>query len=297
MHAMAVLLLALLQDTVHIPRNDDRKPVYEALLRRYAEIRLDDPRRAVEALDALIAGLGDGPVECRVRIERMANVYGDPVDFLPYQLRGRARLAIGGRAELLAAERDFEASIARKATSSAAYLDQARAALWEDVRPEAGVERWTPQALDIARRLKPAWAVEEARRAGAALDVLGGAAEAKHEPARRALAWAEAVGAEELREKARALLAKRTRFSLQIVVAPYAELTRVVRDGKDVELEIRHTPLVLTLEAATYEFELTHPRIGTRRARVRPSDVKDGRAYVLAGDLEAGGLNCFELTR
>jgi hypothetical protein len=292
-----LLALLLLQDTVHIPRNDDRKPVYETLLKRYAEIRLDDPRRAIEALDALIAGLGDGPVECRIRVERMANVYGDPVDFLPYQLRGRARLALGGRAALLAAERDFEASIGRKATSSAAFLARTRSALWEDVRPDTGVDRWTPEALEIARRLKPDWAVEEARRAGAELDALSGTHEDKHAPARRALGWAEAVGAEELRDKAKALLAKRTRFRLQIVVAPYAELTRVVRDGKDVELDTRHTPLVLTLEAAVYEFELTHPKIGSRRARIRPSDVEDGRSYVLGGDLEAGGPSLSALKR
>jgi hypothetical protein len=138
---MLLALLLGLQETVHIARNDDRRPRYEAFLRRYAEIRLDDPRRAAESLDALLADVADGPVECRLRLERMANVFSDPVDFLPYQLRGRARLALGDRASLLAAERDFEASIARKTTSSAAFLETTRAALWKDVEAELGVER------------------------------------------------------------------------------------------------------------------------------------------------------------
>ncbi|HEX7901312.1 MAG TPA: hypothetical protein VF950_26370 [Planctomycetota bacterium] len=294
-----VLALLLLQETVHIARNDDRKPLYEAFLRRYAEIRLDDPKRAVESLDALIADVRDGPVECRIRVERMANVFSDPVDFLPYQLRGRARLAIGGRASLLAAERDLEASVARKAASSGPYLEKVRAALWDDVRPDLGVDRWTPEAVALARRLKPAWADDEAKRAVEALDALSGAPEEKHAAARRALAWCDAVGdaAKAVREKADLLLARRSRFRLQIVVTPFAELSRVTRDGKDVELDVRHTPLALSLEAGAYEIELTHPRWGARPFRFRTADVKDGGTYVLSGDMEAGGLGLRELAR
>ena len=303
------LLLALLalsgveglsQETVHIARNDDRKPLYEAFLRRTAEIRLDDPKRAVESLDVLIADVRDGPIERRIRIERMANVFGDPVDFFPYQLRGRARLAIGGRAALLAAERDLEASVARKAVSSAPFLERARAALWDDVRPELGVERWTPEAVALARRLKgDAWVADEAKKAVEALDALGGAPEERHAPARRALAWCDAVGeaAKPVREKAGLLLARRSRFRLQVVVTPFAELSRVTRDGKDVELDVRHTPIALSLEAGAYEIELTHPRWGTRPFRFRTADVKDGGTYVLSGDMEAGGLGLRELAR
>jgi hypothetical protein len=83
---------------------------------------------------------------------------------------------------------------------------------------------------------------------------------------------------------------------LQVVVAPFAEL-RVTRDGKDVELEQRHTPLALSLDAGEIEIELSHPRAGTRRFFVRPSDVKDGRRYALSGDLESGVLSLRELTR
>lgn len=304
---MLLSVLLLTQETVHIARNDARRPHCETLLRRFAEVRLDEPRKAVEALDALLAEAGDVPVECRVRVERMANVFSEPVDFFPYQLRGRAKLALAAaeparrRALLLEAIKDFERS-----KPSAAYLAQARAAFWEDLWPDLTAERWTPELVELARLVPgpAAWAVEEAKRVAAGLEVLPGAPEEKHPTARRASAWSEAMEQlfgplaelKAVRERAAALLARRSRFRLQVSVTPFAEL-RLSADGKEVELDVRHTPLALTLEATAYDVELKHPRFYPRLFRIRAEDVKDGRTYVLTGDMESGELRLRELRR
>ncbi|HYE98243.1 MAG TPA: hypothetical protein VEJ18_04995, partial [Planctomycetota bacterium] len=82
----------------------------------------------------------------------------------------------------------------------------------------------------------------------------------------------------------------RSRFRLQIAVHPYAELARVTRDGRELSPDVRHTPLVLDLEAGEFEVELRHPRWGSRVFRFGDADVTDGRPYALSGDMETGRL-------
>ncbi|HYE98258.1 MAG TPA: hypothetical protein VEJ18_05070, partial [Planctomycetota bacterium] len=62
---LAALLLLAAQDTVHIGRLDDRKPLYKGLLDRYAEARAaadTRPEEAVRLLDGILAQVADGPV-------------------------------------------------------------------------------------------------------------------------------------------------------------------------------------------------------------------------------------------
>jgi len=299
---LAALLLLTVQDTVHIGRLDDRKPLYKGLLDRYAEARAaadTRPEEAVRLLDGILAQVADGPVECRIRLERFANDFEDPQDFFPLQLRGRTRLALAEReaadrrALLRAALADLEASTARKLPSSEPLRREALRRLWEHVRPGLAFDAdpLDPEALVLFRRAPDeAWLRGQIAAAKAALAAPVGRPEDRHPLARRVLAWTAAVGAEELRVPAEAALSRRSRFRLQIAVHPYAELARVTRDGRELSLDVRHTPLVLDLEAGDFEAELRHPRWGSRAFRFGGADVADGRTYALSGDMETGRL-------
>ncbi len=102
-----------------VPQQDQtvsriEKGDYSPALREYraAEAMIDDdPRGAAEKLDAVIGNPKIRKVECRIRIEERPAEYGEWMLFLPYQLRGRARLNLARRSSGDAAERMFSGAV------------------------------------------------------------------------------------------------------------------------------------------------------------------------------------------
>ena len=85
-------------------------------------------------------------------------------------------------------------------------------------------------------------------------------------------------------------------FTLQILVGPYAEVTKLVRNDKDVPLAQRFTPLVVgNLEIGDYVIELSHPQHGKKVERLAAKDLKNGKAYLLSGRIQDGKLKVGEL--
>jgi serine/threonine protein kinase len=73
-------------------------------------------------------------------------------------------------------------------------------------------------------------------------------------------------------------------FTLRIQAGPFAEVTRFSREGKDVQLPARATPLLIPdLEIGDYEIELVHPQMGKKQVKILASELKDGTTYRLSG--------------
>jgi serine/threonine protein kinase len=73
-------------------------------------------------------------------------------------------------------------------------------------------------------------------------------------------------------------------FSLWIQMGPYAELSRFSREGKDIPLLVKATPLrILDLEIGDYELELVNPQTGKKGLKISSSDLKDGKTYRISG--------------
>jgi serine/threonine protein kinase len=80
-------------------------------------------------------------------------------------------------------------------------------------------------------------------------------------------------------------------FALKVVIGPYAQITRISRDGKEIQLEKRFTPVTLVdLEIGDYDLELSHPQLGKKQIKIGAKDLKDGRAYLISGLISDPGL-------
>ncbi|HYE98070.1 MAG TPA: hypothetical protein VEJ18_04120 [Planctomycetota bacterium] len=93
-----------------------------------------DPRGAIERLDYVVGNARLKKIECRLRIEERPSEYTAWYDFLPYQYRGRARLALAKKSEpeaalklVAGAIQDLEESVARKIAASRPLLESAKA--------------------------------------------------------------------------------------------------------------------------------------------------------------------------
>jgi hypothetical protein len=85
-------------------------------------------------------------------------------------------------------------------------------------------------------------------------------------------------------------------FSLRVIVGPFAELTKLTRNGKDVPVPQRVTPLVLGgLEIGDYEVEFTHPQLGKKTEKISEKQLKDGKTYQISGRLQDAKLRVTEL--
>jgi hypothetical protein len=85
-------------------------------------------------------------------------------------------------------------------------------------------------------------------------------------------------------------------FTLRIFVGPYAELTKLTRNGKDVPVAQRITPLVVgNLEIGDYELELTHPQFGKKVEKISAGQLKNGKVYQLGGQIKDAKLRMTEL--
>ena len=87
-----------------------------------------------------------------------------------------------------------------------------------------------------------------------------------------------------VREKAAGIANFKGRFTLKFVIGPYAEVTKLSREGKEVPLAKRATPLTVPdLEIGDYEIELAHPQLGKKQIRIAGAELKEGKTYRISG--------------
>jgi serine/threonine protein kinase len=85
-------------------------------------------------------------------------------------------------------------------------------------------------------------------------------------------------------------------FTLRIMVGPFVEVTRLTRNGKDVPLGQRFTPLVVgNLEVGDFEVELSHPELGKKTEKIPATLLKDGKIFQLTGRIQDPKLRVTEL--
>ncbi len=122
------------------------------------------------------------------------------------------------------------------------------------------------------------------------------------EEAKRAVAWCETLstamagidalkapreGLARVRADAARIAEYRGSFTLKIGPSPYAEDVRILREGKEISLTQRATPLVaVDLEVGDFTIELAHPDSGKRTVTIPASSLREGKAYVLSGRMK-----------
>ncbi|HZE95612.1 MAG TPA: hypothetical protein VE981_01165 [Planctomycetota bacterium] len=167
---IALILPALtLQESRTVARTD--KAEYNAALTKYKEAEglvETDPAGAIDKLTEIISSPKIRIVECLLKIEQRPAEYTDPYPFIPYQMRGTARVnqskkLSGDAAQRLmaAAVEDYTESVKRNVASSGDLLKSAQARLAklkEDVTgpgPAKGDpvvkfrEKWDPLMRDM----------------------------------------------------------------------------------------------------------------------------------------------------
>ena len=92
-------------------------------------------------------------------------------------------------------------------------------------------------------------------------------------------------------EQSRGIAAKIAAFkgsvTLKLFVGPFAEVLKVTRDGAPLALSAKSTPLVIpNVEIGDFEVELQHPQHGKKAHKIPASTLKDGKTYVLSGQLK-----------
>jgi len=154
------------------------------------------------------------------------------------------------------------------------------------------------------------WFDRQVSRAESQLSRLGGGID-KQAAAARIVAWCETVQAAakgqdfirkhaetaaRVRGSAARIANYKGNFVLRILVGPYAEVTKLTRNGKDVPLSQRVTPLVLGgLEIGDYEVELSHPQLEKKTVKITEKQLKDGKAYQISGRFQDAKLRVTEL--
>lgn len=221
-----------------------------------------------------------------------------------------------------AAVRDFERSVERGAEPSRALLRTARIAWWGTLKPLLARDAFQAEAPKSAA--KAGALLGELSRAGEK-EVVGEAVlwlrtelgvvtrrlaalkrenAADREAAAQDLGWCRmALGVlEGLQEKdLRAELERAAKsaqeisgfqgtFQLRIAVAPWARVEQISREGKPMAWQPMETPLLvpLLLERGAYEITLVHPKYGTRVKTVTAGELREGKIYLLSGDMEKG---------
>jgi len=135
---LAILLPALsLQDTRVVGRTE--KTEYNSALLKYKEAETmveSDPLGCIEKLGDILSNAKIRIVECVIKIEQRPAEYSDPYPFLPYQLRGTARVNQSKKQSGEAAQRlmaaaieDYTESAKRNVGPSADLLKAAQARL------------------------------------------------------------------------------------------------------------------------------------------------------------------------
>ena len=154
------------------------------------------------------------------------------------------------------------------------------------------------------------WFANQTDKAETQMSRLQGSIEEKRAGASRIVGWCETIlagtkGIEFLKRSADSAAKTRAAavlvanykgsFTLRIMVGPYAQVTRLTRNGKDVPLANRFTPLALAnLEVGDFEAELTHPQLGKKTVKIAAAQLKDGKTYLITGLISAPALSVAE---
>jgi serine/threonine protein kinase len=103
-------------------------------------------------------------------------------------------------------------------------------------------------------------------------------------------------GAGKTRTEAARIADYKGSFTLRLFIGPYAEVTRLSRNGKEIPLSQRATPLTLGgLEIGDFEIEFTHPQLGKKVEKISEKQLKDGKVYLVSGRFEDAKLRVKEL--
>jgi serine/threonine protein kinase len=155
------------------------------------------------------------------------------------------------------------------------------------------------------------WFSTQTDRAETQMSRLQGSIEEKRAAASRTVGWCDSIlagskGIDFLKRsadsaaKTRGLAATvanyKGSFTLKIMVGPFVEVTRISRNGTDVPLSQRFTPLVVGgLEVGDLEVDLSHPVLGKKTVKIPASQLKDGKSFQLSGRMQDAKLRVTEL--
>jgi hypothetical protein len=167
---MAILLAVLLacQEDVYIRKIDKTRYIEATQLCKDAESKIEtDEQTAIDKLTRILNDASITEVECNLRIQT-SDIYGPPYLFLPYQYRARARMSLARKTAaasekkqlLEEAIQDLKASVAKKAASSAKYLETAQAELKKVAAAAPTVTPTpppTPSPENPLVKLRPKW--------------------------------------------------------------------------------------------------------------------------------------------
>ncbi|HLF95028.1 MAG TPA: hypothetical protein VJB14_16285 [Planctomycetota bacterium] len=158
------------------------------------------------------------------------------------------------------------------------------------------LKRLAPEASTRDQVEVAAWIAAEVEGAKGRVKALS------REEAKRAVAWCETLSAAiaaidalkaareslgKVRDDAARIAQYRGSFTLKIGPSPYAEDVRILREGKEILLVQRATPLVaVDLEIGDFTVELAHPDSGKRTVTIPASLLREGKAYVLSGRMK-----------
>ena len=85
-------------------------------------------------------------------------------------------------------------------------------------------------------------------------------------------------------------------ITLKVFIGPYAEVTKLKRNGVEIPLSQRATPLILGgLEIGDFEIELSHPQFGKKVEKIGEKQLKDGKVYQVSGRFQDDKLRVTEL--
>lgn len=167
------------------------------------------------------------------------------------------------------------------------------AAVTREDDSERFVDWWTKQwdkadrELDFLRSNKPMWLDQRAKIEKVRdWTVFAGEATAGIERLRTM-----AAAIPRLRAETESMLAWKGTFTLRVLIAPYAKIAQVRKDGREVAIGETFTPAVLKdLEIGDYELRLEHPELGTAPVSIAAGDLKNGKTYLLSGPVKEARL-------
>lgn len=332
----ALLILALVQgDTV--ARGDQNRQHYQESVDLFAEAEKlleKSPEAAVEKLAPVFEHIDKGHVTMFEQRIYIVNKAQEPTkyEFYPYHLRGRARLLAAQRRKDDEARRFLIEALADLRTSRKADrgkdLAIAHQDLWDNVRVALTYDGWKAGGTRLAEAMAliadtdhskeaSTWLVDEIGRVDTHLRDLRkkiADLEARRAPAGRAADWCDTLAASikalppfkaplEAMAQTRALAASirdsKGTFRLKIVVSPYAKVEHLKRQGEEIPLADRDTPLVIPqeLEIDTYTIDLVHPSKGRKNILIEAKSFLPGRTYVLWGDMAGEKFPVTELPK
>ncbi len=195
-----------------------------------------------------------------------------------------------------------------KAQKADAWLGE-----WRALRPKIGYQRWVPGEPDLSARAhaillrmkdeadtsdffnEGEWLEQQATEATDAARSLG----RDRQKAEGLIHWCDmflaalqgvenlkgtAGRVSEARDAARKVADFKGTFTLRVAVGPFARITRLLKNGKEVPVGIADTPLVLSeLEIGNYEMTLTHPTLGEKKISLEEKKLSDGKTYMISG--------------